>query len=225
MSHYVPEPLLGDGNIVEYLQRELQRISNAFDGVTAINLEELNVAPERPRDGMIVLADGTNWNPGTGAGYYGYQNGVWTPLFSAPPHAGLYFSTPVVTTIVTPGIYEKAAGITTPTDLSGFTMPENNRLTFTDPITHHFHIVASISLTTAGVNDTLSIGIAKNGVVLEHSKLSRFIGTGSDIGSIASHADTELATNDYLELCVTNEDVALGITIEQGYLFCMGMRG
>lgn len=33
--------------------------------------------PVKPYDGLIVIADGTNWNPGSGAGYYGYYNGTW----------------------------------------------------------------------------------------------------------------------------------------------------
>jgi len=40
-------------------------------------LQILNVAPERPRDGMVVAADGTNWNPGSGAGFYGRIGGAW----------------------------------------------------------------------------------------------------------------------------------------------------
>jgi len=35
------------------------------------------VAPVRPRDGQIVYADGTEWNPGFGEGFYGYLNGAW----------------------------------------------------------------------------------------------------------------------------------------------------
>lgn len=37
-------------------------------------------APEKPQDGMIVKADGTHWNPGSGAGYYGYTSGSWSFL-------------------------------------------------------------------------------------------------------------------------------------------------
>ena len=37
-------------------------------------------APEKPQDGMIVKADGTHWNPGSGAGYYGYKSGGWSFL-------------------------------------------------------------------------------------------------------------------------------------------------
>ena len=37
-------------------------------------------APNKPMDGMIVLADGTHWDPGSGAGFYGYRNGAWQLL-------------------------------------------------------------------------------------------------------------------------------------------------
>lgn len=37
-------------------------------------------APGKPQDGMIVKADGTHWNPGSGAGYYGYTSGSWSFL-------------------------------------------------------------------------------------------------------------------------------------------------
>jgi len=33
--------------------------------------------PYRLRDGQIVYADGTEWNPGAGEGFYGYLNGAW----------------------------------------------------------------------------------------------------------------------------------------------------
>lgn len=38
------------------------------------------VEPARPRDGMIVYADGVKWNPGSGEGFYGYENGSWVKL-------------------------------------------------------------------------------------------------------------------------------------------------
>ena len=42
-----------------------------------MQLQMLYAAPDKPRDGLIVLADGTNWNPGAGAGFYGYRAGSW----------------------------------------------------------------------------------------------------------------------------------------------------
>lgn len=45
-----------------------------------ITLPELNVAPKKPRTGLTVLADGTNWNPGAGRGVYTYYNALWNRL-------------------------------------------------------------------------------------------------------------------------------------------------
>ena len=139
------------------------------------------------------------------------------------PFGGLYISAPAATTIATPGTMVKAAGTSLATSLREMTMPENNRLTYTGVPDRHFHIVASASMTGMGTNDNISVAIAKNDTVLDHSKLTRFVGTGSDQGSVAGHADAILATNDYLEIFLTNEDAAANVTLEQGYLFAMGM--
>ena len=41
-----------------------------------------HVAPGKPREGMLVYADGTDWNPGSGAGYYVYYAGAWHAMSS-----------------------------------------------------------------------------------------------------------------------------------------------
>jgi len=73
-------PLDADPELTAYIAQELRAIANAFAGVDRVRLVELHVEPDRPRDGDIVLADGVNWNPGSGAGYYGYQSAAWTFL-------------------------------------------------------------------------------------------------------------------------------------------------
>ena len=81
MTRYEPEaaPINDDErDLKAFIERELRRVASAFDvGVDTILLTELHNEPERPRAGMIVLADGTNWNPGSGAGFYGYRSGAW----------------------------------------------------------------------------------------------------------------------------------------------------
>ena len=69
-----------DSQVADYLFKEFQNIAAAFFSIEDIILPELNVEPIRPRTGMIVLADGTNWNPGSGAGFYGYRGGAWVKL-------------------------------------------------------------------------------------------------------------------------------------------------
>jgi hypothetical protein len=39
-----------------------------------------HVPPVKPREGLLVYADGTHWNPGSGAGYYVYYAGAWHPM-------------------------------------------------------------------------------------------------------------------------------------------------
>lgn len=63
------------GQLAEYLARELSRLS--IDLVASrdfFQLNERNSAPTKPKHGMIVLADGTNWNPGSGKGIYWYDS-------------------------------------------------------------------------------------------------------------------------------------------------------
>lgn len=78
---YHPEPAPTDD--VQYrawLERELQRIKIAIDLLAAGHLDKTYVAPTKPREGDIRLADGTSWNPGSGAGFYGYYGSAWVKL-------------------------------------------------------------------------------------------------------------------------------------------------
>lgn len=66
--------------IQSYLEEELLAISRHFSETTAIDLRPVNTPPLRPREGMIIFADGTNWNPGAGKGVYTYSSGAWVKL-------------------------------------------------------------------------------------------------------------------------------------------------
>ncbi len=63
-----------------YVIDELRSIAAAFTGLDNILLEELHAEPLKPRNGVVVLADGTDWNPGSGAGFYGRSGGAWVFL-------------------------------------------------------------------------------------------------------------------------------------------------
>lgn len=66
---------------VRWMQRELQRLSAVVNGgVPRFVLEPQAVAPDKPREGMMVNADGANWDPGAGAGIYQYLGGAWVAL-------------------------------------------------------------------------------------------------------------------------------------------------
>lgn len=37
-------------------------------------------SPDKPQEGLVMKADGTQWNPGAGAGVYCYYGGAWNKL-------------------------------------------------------------------------------------------------------------------------------------------------
>ena len=61
---------------------ELKRVAEAMQSPNEfLILTPLSVAPKKPRDGVVAMADGVNWNPsGGGAGFYGYYAGSWKKL-------------------------------------------------------------------------------------------------------------------------------------------------
>lgn len=63
-------------DLTAYLVRELRRISIALDSTVFI-IPIQYVAPTKPVSGRLANADGTNWNPGHGAGLYVYLDGAW----------------------------------------------------------------------------------------------------------------------------------------------------
>lgn len=77
MSRYIPG-VVPDNISVDYVREELEKISQAMATQDSfLWLETLYAAPTKYREGMIVKADGTTWNPGSGAGVYCYHGGVW----------------------------------------------------------------------------------------------------------------------------------------------------
>lgn len=63
-----------------WVDREFERVEQAVVEFQSLRLVETNVEPTKPRLGDVRLADGVNWNPGAGAGFYGYYGGAWVKL-------------------------------------------------------------------------------------------------------------------------------------------------
>lgn len=78
---YEPRPLIGpkDTNGVQkWAENEFAQVGKHLREMDAIDLRQVNRAPKKPRIGLIVYADGTDWNPGSGEGVYVYKSGGWT---------------------------------------------------------------------------------------------------------------------------------------------------
>ena len=82
VNRWTPNPApASNENLSDYLFHELNRLSDVIFNLDVMRLEETNVVPNKPRNGDIRYADGTNWNPGgTGEGIYAYTNDAWAKL-------------------------------------------------------------------------------------------------------------------------------------------------
>ena len=76
----VGAPPVKDQEMADWVKRELTAIELALVDFDFLQLKQTDVAPAKPRAGMVVFADGTNWNPGSGIGFYGYHSGAWNKL-------------------------------------------------------------------------------------------------------------------------------------------------
>lgn len=66
-------------DLAKYVEDEFAQVASSLQGDDPFNV--LFVAPPKPRQGMLVYADGTHWNPGSGEGFYEYTSGgLWVPL-------------------------------------------------------------------------------------------------------------------------------------------------
>jgi hypothetical protein len=64
--------------IIEWVMRQFRLLAALTDVLADGQLEEVHVEPAKPRTGMIRLADGTDWDPGSGRGVYWYDAGSAT---------------------------------------------------------------------------------------------------------------------------------------------------
>lgn len=74
---YVPrQPPADPALLPGFLLDELRNIARSTTTDT-VQLQPQSVAPAKPRAGLLAEADGTNWNPGSGAGLYIFRAGAW----------------------------------------------------------------------------------------------------------------------------------------------------
>jgi hypothetical protein len=67
--------------VAQWVDAQLLTLERVFnEGAIYVRVVPIHTEPDKPRDGMLVYADGTDWNPGAGEGIYGYVNGAWSKL-------------------------------------------------------------------------------------------------------------------------------------------------
>jgi len=85
---YEPRPLIFPPNfkrdkelqqLATYIAAELDSVSRSqHEAVEGVLFTVLHSEPKRPRAGLVVYADGSDWNPGSGEGQYRFNlAGSW----------------------------------------------------------------------------------------------------------------------------------------------------
>jgi len=67
-------------NIPDAFYQWLFRVFTNLTGTTpvlGVQFQPQTAAPAHPVIGLVVLADGTIWNPGSGTGLYRYTGSAW----------------------------------------------------------------------------------------------------------------------------------------------------
>ena len=78
-----PQPLVTQvyEEALRWVIEQFENLSGVLEGADfeQLSLKELHAAPAKPRDGMVVFADGTDWNPDAtnGQGMYVYYGSAW----------------------------------------------------------------------------------------------------------------------------------------------------
>ena len=120
--------------------------------------------------------------------------------------------------ITTAGTPVKVAGTFVVGDVSGFTADTTGKITETESGTTRHVINAILSLTAAsGTNHQCSIYIALNGSVIAITRMTNTITAGLS-RSMATFANIELTTNDYLEIYVSNDSTTDNLIVSRAVL-------
>lgn len=118
------------------------------------------------------------------------------------------------TTISVSGTYTKVLGTTSINVNQNFTNSTSNKSIYTGTDTKDFIATGLLSL-TSGNNKDIAVKLAKNGTVLDHT-LQQVTTDGSGKFTNLTLKDLliDLATNDYLEVFITNLTDTTAITVE-----------
>lgn len=80
-------------DLAKFIEDEFAAVATSTQ--STLQMQISYVAPSKPRLGMVVYADGTHWNPGSGEGPYAYgSDNTWHPLEYVAP-APVVDTTPI----------------------------------------------------------------------------------------------------------------------------------
>jgi len=128
----------------------------------------------------------------------------------------VYITATASTAIGSQGVFVTANGVTSAaaTALVDFTHSSPFELTYIGTDTKNFHIVANMSVISAGSNENMSGAVMKNGAVVARSRIERRIGTGSDRGAFGVGTIIQLTSGETVSLALANDSATSNLTLK-----------
>ena len=142
-----------------------------------------------------------------------------------PGWGNFYISSAAQTTISGAGTAVLMAGTTTGGSTRNFTHASPGRLTYTGTPTSRFFVIATVTLdVAAGSNIDLSVQLFRSGSLITGAE-QRVNNTAGNPSNVVVVTDVSLATNQYIEVFVENEDDTANIDVTQANIMVFGFLG
>ena len=204
----------------QYVQKELNDISDTFGDVADGHVEKVHVEPARPREGDKRYADGSDWNPGQGKGLYYYDGTVWR-AYSGGSGAGDFgqFASSAQQTCAT---INTATPITW--NLTGYTQgisidgTVTSRLNFTHSGKYYMDFSCLLHSTSAN-NKDIWIFPRINGVDIPWSGIHHTISANNHKRTLSKAGIFDINAGDYLEAVMAVNDLTLDLHQEAATAF------
>jgi len=156
VNRWTPNPApVNNDNLSDYLYHELNRLSDIIFNLDVMRLEQSNTAPDKPRDGDIRYADGTNWNPGQGENLYYFDGTNWI-AFAGGSGSGSYaefYDTSQQTVASINTAYPVTWNGTDVADGVSLNVSDTSKIEFTYSGVYHIDMSATIHSTSASSKD------------------------------------------------------------------------
>ena len=156
VNRWTPNPApVNNDNLSDYLYHELNRLSDIIFNLDVMRLEQSNTAPDKPRDGDIRYADGTNWNPGQGENLYYFDGTNWI-AFAGGSGSGSYaefYDTSQQTVALINTAYPVTWNGTDVADGVSLNVSDTSKMEFTYSGVYHIDMSATIHSTSASSKD------------------------------------------------------------------------
>jgi len=207
-------------DITTYLQKELNKLSQAVNNLADGHLDKVHVAPAKPREGDIRYADGTNWNPGQGENLYYFDGTIWR-AYAGGSGAGDFIQ------VANTGTHS-AAAINTAYGITWNSVPysqgisvdgtDTSKINFTRSGKYYMNFSCLLHSNNSS-NKDIWIFPRINGVDIEDSTIKHTLATNNHERTLSKSGIFNITAGDYLQAMFAVNDTDLELAPEPATAF------